>query len=115
MGLAGLAELAAGWLVLCMPSLPKFAKSIPFLARLFSNRTPEENSRLGLPSWIRAQGQRHASRPQPLDTECSEDAVHAAGGELNLARSSVSGSSESRKGTSGACSPEIEFITTHEV
>lgn len=60
--LAALGEMTAGFLVLCIPSIPKLVKSSPMLRTLFSSRDEKPNSRLGLPSWIKAGGQRQEKR-----------------------------------------------------
>lgn len=66
-------EMTAGFLVLCIPPLPKFFKDIPLFQRLFSSGTPKPNSRLGLPSWIPGWSQRRAARRRhPDDIEYTE-------------------------------------------
>jgi hypothetical protein len=73
--------MAAGFLIFCIPSIPKLLKSSPklnkFLSKLlswigFSFDDSKPNSRLGLPSWIRAQGRHETTRRRPADTVCSE-------------------------------------------
>lgn len=77
--LAGMGEMTMGFLVLCIPSLPKLIKSVPILQKLStrmqswiglsssSQSTSKPNSRLGLPSWIRNQGQKFNSRRRGSD------------------------------------------------
>jgi hypothetical protein len=115
-------EMTAGFLVLCVPSLPKLIKDIPMLQRLFSSGTPKPNSRLGLPSWIRGQEKRHAPRrPRPDDLEYSEYGDFSQLGTLDDSQLSPSTMDEKslvrvagQEGLSQSVS-ESAFITVHEV
>jgi hypothetical protein len=79
--LSGMGEMTAGFLVLCVPSIPKLVKNTPFLLEIFgrlqswmdsSLDKQTKNSRMGLPSWIHAQSERRAARRRPEDTTYSE-------------------------------------------
>jgi len=66
-------EMMAGFVVLCFPSLPKLIKTAPALQRIFSSNKSKPNSRLGLPSWIRVQGQGSPLRRASGGTDWSEN------------------------------------------
>jgi hypothetical protein len=122
--------MAAGFLILCIPSIPKLLKSSPklgeFLSKLqswvgLSSDDTKPNSRLGLPSWIRIQGQQNAAGRRPVDTVCSEFDEYrpmplASNDQLSHSTTkeeSVARSKHEKDLPQMVCT--AEFITAHEV
>jgi hypothetical protein len=117
--LSGIGEMTSGFLILCIPAIPKLVKSTPALQKLFRkifplNSQEEANSRLGLPTWIRAQGQ-GSPRRSPEDSLHSTVDAHADSVGVkkdDLVQSNVH---EKKDSVSGSMADVPEFITMQEV
>jgi len=122
--------MAAGFLILCIPSIPKLLKSTLLLQKFFSKLQSwvglssddlKPNSRLGLPSWIRAQGQQNRARRRPADTVCSDFDEYLPKPFANKDQLSYSATKEGDVAQSKHQTklPQVlcttEFITAHEV
>lgn len=124
-------ETTGGFLILCSPAMPQLFKSSPLLQKFVSkfrswtgssSGSPKASSRLGLPSWIRVQGQPRTARERRMeDTNFSdiEGLQHTNGSSENgLSQSSTKQDGViqvmAKKETSQVGSLP-EFITVHEV
>ena len=124
-------ELIVGFLIFCIPSFPKFFKETPVLKKLFGrlrsglglpSTKPTANSRQGLPSWIRVQGQRqgHKQLDDTNDTELDSRYFKS----ISTKSQSISGVTDTEKDT-GALVKDVRqppqavlpygFITVHDV
>ena len=123
--LSGMGEMAAGFLVLCVPSIPKLVKNTTTLQKMFgrlqlwidsSSDRQTKNSRMGLPSWIRVQGERQAARHGTEDTTYSEPDEHIptiAPTPHKLSHSTINEKNDSIRGDGSNSS--AEFITMQQV
>jgi len=118
-------EVTGGFLVLCSSSLPKLFRSTPSLKKAvsevqswisLSNANSKANSKtsskLGLPSWIRVQGQGGGKRAEHSNfTNIDDDYVKELGTISSIDDGSVHADAE-RGLPQIVCTTEI--ITTHE-
>ena len=118
-------EVTGGFLVLCSSSLPKLFRSTPSLKKAvsevqswisLSNANSKANSKtsskLGLPSWIRVQGQEGEKRAEHSNfTEIDDDYIKELGTISSIDDGSVHVDAE-RGLPQIVCTTEI--ITTHE-
>ncbi|KAF2106974.1 hypothetical protein BDV96DRAFT_654304 [Lophiotrema nucula] len=130
--LSAAGETTVGFLVLCIPSLPKLVKSTPVLQNLLAKMQTwvglasadgEDNSRKGLPSWIRVRSGQRQLNGSDIGVSCLQESG-LFGGAGSPAHMSISGvdvpekshaTNRMRATGSDGSSNGVEFITVHEV
>jgi hypothetical protein len=111
MALTATAELAVGFLVLCIPTIPKLVRSTPVLSTFFqrlnchSHKKPIPN--ISLPSWIKA----GARGPQDNTgfSMIEEPAPTATLGSLEMKGEKKANNIDQTR------EDALEFVTVHEV